>query len=58
MADEKSVGKTPNTLGHPINIGAEDVSLYLDGQPYSVQDFDYLRHTARISAQREMSQVR
>ena len=44
-----------NTSGYPINIGSEDVRLYLDGQPYSVQDFDYLRHTARMTAQREMN---
>lgn len=44
-----------NTTGHPINIGAEDVRLYLDGEPYSVQDFDYLRHGARLSAQSEMN---
>ena len=44
-----------NTSGYPINIGSEDVRLYLDGQPYSVQDFDYLRHSARTTAQREMN---
>lgn len=44
-----------NTSGYPINIGAEDVRLYLDGQPYSVQNFDYLRHSARTTAQREMN---
>lgn len=44
-----------NTSGYPINIGSEDVRLYLDGQPYSVQDFDYLRHTARTTAQRKMN---
>ncbi|MFB7879978.1 hypothetical protein [Brevundimonas diminuta] len=44
-----------NTSGYPINIGSEDVRLYLDGQPYSVQDFDYLRHSARTTAEREMN---
>ena len=44
-----------NTSGYPINIGSEDVRLYLDGQPYRVQDFDYLRHSARTTAQREMN---
>ena len=42
-----------NTSSYPINIGSEDVRLYLDGQLYRVQDFDYLRHTARMSARRE-----
>ncbi|MGN6062824.1 hypothetical protein [Brevundimonas diminuta] len=44
-----------NTSGYPINIGSEDIRLYLDGQPYGVQGFDYLRHTARTTAQREMN---
>jgi hypothetical protein len=44
-----------NTSGYPINIGSEDVRLYLDGQPYRVQDFNYLRHSARTTAQREMN---
>jgi hypothetical protein len=44
-----------NTSGHPINIGSEDVRLYLDGAPYDVQDFDLLRHSARVSAQSEMN---
>ena len=44
-----------NTSGYPINIGSEDVRLYLDGQPYRVEDFDYLRHSARTTAQREMN---
>ena len=42
-----------NTSSYPINIGSEGVRLYLDGQLYRVQDFDYLRHTARMSARRE-----
>lgn len=44
-----------NTSAHPINIGSEDVRLYMDGAPYSVQDFDLLRHDKRQEAQRAMN---
>lgn len=44
-----------NTSARPINIGSEDVRLFLDGEPYSVQDFNYLRHDARVKAQGDMN---
>lgn len=44
-----------NTSSQPVNVGSEHVRLFLDGQPYSVEDFDHLRHAARQSAQREMN---
>ncbi len=44
-----------NTSAKPINIGTEDVRIYVDGAAYPIEDFDYLRHAARVSAQSEMN---
>ena len=45
-----------NTSGQPINLGTEDVRIYLDdGAPVRLQDFNYLRQEARHSAERAMA---
>ena len=44
-----------NTSDRPINIGSEDVRLHLDGVPYPLQDFDHLRHDARVQAHRDIN---
>lgn len=45
-----------NTSGEPINFGTEDVTIYLeDGTRLFVQDFNFLRHQERVSAQRDIN---
>lgn len=45
-----------NTSGRPINIGTEDVRIYLDdGRPIRVQDFNYLRQESKREAERAMA---
>lgn len=45
-----------NTSGRPINIGTEDVRVYLDdGTPLRIQDFHYLRQESRREAERAMA---
>ena len=45
-----------NTSGRPINIGTEDVRVYLDdGTPVRIQDFNYLRQESKRAAERAMA---
>lgn len=45
-----------NSSGRPINIGTEDVRVYLDdGTPVRVQDFNYLRQESKREAERAMA---
>lgn len=45
-----------NTSGRPINIGSEDVRVYLDdGTPVRIQDFNYLRQESKREAERAMA---
>ena len=45
-----------NTSGQAVNIGTEDVRIYMDGtQPLRVQDFNYLRQESRRAAERDMA---
>jgi hypothetical protein len=45
-----------NTSGRPINLGTEDVRVYLDdGRPLRIQDFNYLRQEAKRDAERAMA---
>lgn len=45
-----------NTSGQPINFGTENVRIQLDnGAPVRVQDFNFLRHQERVSAQRDLN---
>lgn len=47
-----------NSSGRPINIGTEDVRVYLDdGTPVRVQDFNYLRQESKREAERAMAAV-
>jgi hypothetical protein len=40
-----------NHAGEPINFGPEDVTIHLDnGVPVAVEDFDSLRHNAKVQA--------
>ncbi|MBX3478410.1 MAG: hypothetical protein KF910_12420 [Brevundimonas sp.] len=45
-----------NTSGRPINLGTEDVRVYLeDGPALRIPDFNYLRQEARRDAERAMA---
>lgn len=45
-----------NRSGQPVNIGTEDVRVYLnDGGPVRVQDFNYLRQESKREAERAMA---
>lgn len=45
-----------NTSERPINIGTEDVRIYLDGRsPIRVQDFNFLRQKSKREAERAMA---
>lgn len=45
-----------NASGTPINFGTEDVRIYLeDGSPLYVQDFNFLRQSERVRAQRDIN---
>lgn len=45
-----------NTSGRPINLGTEDVRVYLDdGRPVRIQDFNYLRQESKREAERAMT---
>ena len=45
-----------NTSGQPINVGTEDVRIYLDdGKALRVQDFNYLRQESKREAERAMA---
>jgi hypothetical protein len=45
-----------NTSAAPVNIGSEDVHIYMDGtQALRVQDFNYLRQESKRAAEREMA---
>lgn len=45
-----------NRSGQPVNFGTEDVRIYVDGlEPVRVQDFNYLRQSKRVEAQRELN---
>jgi hypothetical protein len=44
-----------NASGRPVNIGTEDVRVYLDdGSPVRIQDFNYLRQESKREAERAM----
>lgn len=45
-----------NTSGQPVNLGTEDVRVYLDdGGPIRIQDFNYLRQESKRAAERAMA---
>lgn len=45
-----------NSSGRPVNIGTEDVRVYLDdGTPVRIQDFNYLRQESKREAERAMA---
>jgi len=45
-----------NTSGEPVNLGTEDVRVYLDdGIPVRIQDFNYLRQESKRDAERAMA---
>lgn len=45
-----------NTSSQPINIGTEDVRIYVDGgAPVRVQDFNHLRQESKREAERAMN---
>lgn len=45
-----------NSSATPVNLGAEDVRIYMDGtRPLRVQDFNYLRQESKRAAEREMA---